>query len=155
MLLKKLPIAIGIALATTQVMADATNFDKFTPMTDDPFAGSLPESAPFQLSSSDFHQVNIVTRNNVYALPRDDSGNYDMHTVNENGDDAVVFLANERVIDIQYPVEQYPEKVKSFNFDKTSEVAGTLLGIKGQYLIFDTGVLNIRKFAGYKLTVSY
>jgi hypothetical protein len=72
----------------------------------------------------------------------------------QNGDDAVSFLANEQVIDIQYPVEQYPEKVKSFNLDKTPEVSGTLMGIKGQYLIFDTGVLNIRKFSGYKLDLN-
>ncbi|MGD8875061.1 MAG: phosphatase, partial [Gammaproteobacteria bacterium] len=91
MLLNKLAIAIGIALATTQVLADETNFDKFTPMTTDPVAGSLPESAPFQLSSPDFRQVNIVTRdiNNLYRF---DSGNYDMHTVNENGPDAGRYL---------------------------------------------------------------
>jgi len=73
--------------------------------------------------------------------------------VNANGDDAVTFLVNEQVIDIHYPVEQYPEKVKSFNFDNTPEVAGVVMGIKGQYLIFDTGVLNIRKFSGYKLSL--
>ena len=48
-----------------------------------------------------------------------------------------------------YPVLEYPTKVKSRNFEKTPEVEGTLLGIKGQYLIFDTGVLNVRKFGGY------
>ena len=32
-------------------------------------------------------------------------------------------------------------------------VAGTLLGVKGQYLIFDTGVINMRKYGGYCLTV--
>jgi hypothetical protein len=73
----------------------------------------------------------------------------------EEGEDAVSFLANEQLIEINYPVQQYPEKVKSFNFDKIDEVAGTLMGIKGQYLILDTGVLNIRKFSGYKLTLNY
>ena len=73
----------------------------------------------------------------------------------EEGVDAVSFLGNEQLIEITYPVEQYPEKVKSFNFDKLFEVAGTLMGIKGQYLIFDTGVLNIRKFSGYRLTLNY
>ena len=72
----------------------------------------------------------------------------------EHGDDAVTFLANESLIELHYPIEQYPEKVKSFNFDKTPEVEGILMGIKAQYLIFDTGVLNIRKFSGYKLTVN-
>jgi len=67
------------------------------------------------------------------------------------GDDAVHALANDQVIDIQYPVTTYPEKVKALNFDKTAEVSGRLMGIKGQYLIFDCGVLNIRKYSGYKI----
>jgi hypothetical protein len=48
-------------------------------------------------------------------------------------------------------VLEYPEKVKSFNFDKTPAVEGVLMGIKGQYLILDNGVLNIRKFTSYNL----
>jgi hypothetical protein len=38
------------------------------------------------------------------------------------------------------------------NFDTTPVVTGKLIGIKGQYLILDTGVLNIRKFGGYEIT---
>jgi len=53
-----------------------------------------------------------------------------------------------------YPVLTYPDKVRAHNLDKTPRVEGTLLGIKGQYLIFDNGVLNIRKFAGYRVRVS-
>jgi len=53
----------------------------------------------------------------------------------------------------RYPVLVYPEKVKSFNLDKTPTVGGILQGIKGQYLIFDTGVINVRKFTGYKVAV--
>lgn len=56
--------------------------------------------------------------------------------------------------EIEYPVLQYPEKVKSLTFDKQSEVSGTLLGIKGQYLILDTGVINMRRHAGYDISLS-
>ncbi len=63
-------------------------------------------------------------------------------------------LLDEAQIKIQFPVDTYPEKVKSFNFDKTPEIEGVLEGIKGQYLILDTGVLNIRKFAGYLVEFS-
>ena len=52
---------------------------------------------------------------------------------------------------IRYPVLEHPTKVKSLNLDKTPEIEGTLLGIKGQYLIFDTGVINMRKYAGYHI----
>ncbi len=67
-----------------------------------------------------------------------------------HGDNAVQFLASDQVIAIHYPVTSYPEKVKALNLDKTAEVSGKLLGIKGQYLIFDSGVLNVRKYSGYK-----
>lgn len=58
------------------------------------------------------------------------------------------------MVQLDYPVEQYPEKVKALNLEKTPEIEGTLVGIKGQYLIFDIGVLNIRKYTGYQLTLS-
>lgn len=69
----------------------------------------------------------------------------------EFGKDKIQLL-DEKQIQIDFPVERYPEKVKSLNFDKTPEIEGVLQGIKGQYLILDTGVLNIRKFAGYNIS---
>ena len=69
------------------------------------------------------------------------------------GEEAIEFLEDEEPITIEYPVLEYPSKVKSFNFDKTPEITDTLMGIKGQYLIFDTGVINIRKFSGYQVQV--
>ena len=54
-------------------------------------------------------------------------------------------------ITIDYPVAEFPSKVTSLNFDKQAEITGVLQGIKGQYLIMDTGVLNIRKFGGYHI----
>jgi len=56
---------------------------------------------------------------------------------------------------IDYPILAYPEKITSFNFDTDALVEGTLLGIKGQYLIFDTGVINLRRFGGYTLTLHH
>lgn len=54
---------------------------------------------------------------------------------------------------ISYPVNEYPAKVNSINLDKQPKIDSRLLGIKGQYLIFESGVINIRKYAGYKVTV--
>ena len=62
-------------------------------------------------------------------------------------------LLDEPVVKFKYPIEKYPEKVTSFNLDKTPEVTGRLIGIKGQYLILDTGVLNVRSHSGYEVTV--
>ena len=69
------------------------------------------------------------------------------------GIQAVQPLMDGKIVAIDYPVLQYPIKVKSLNFDKTPLIEGTLLGVKGQYLILDTGVLNIRKFAGYSIEI--
>ncbi|WP_438862556.1 DUF2797 domain-containing protein [Neptunicella sp.] len=57
-------------------------------------------------------------------------------------------------IEIHYPVDQYPDKVKSINLDKEGQFSGQLNGIKGQYWLLDGDrVINMRKYAGYDLTV--
>jgi hypothetical protein len=66
-------------------------------------------------------------------------------------DNSIAILPGEQEQQIIYPVTEYPVKVSSFNFDKTPEVSGVLKGIKGQYLIFDKGVMNMRKFSGYEV----
>lgn len=56
---------------------------------------------------------------------------------------------------ISYPVEMYPEKVKSQNLLKSPEIQGQLVGIKGQYLIFEDGsALNVRSSEGYKVEIT-
>lgn len=69
------------------------------------------------------------------------------------GNDKLIYLADAEPLEIQYPVLQYPAKVKSFNLDKEPNVSGVLQGIKGQYLLLDGGVINIRKFTGYEVEV--
>ena len=59
-------------------------------------------------------------------------------------------LNDSELVEIEYPVIQYPEKVKSLSFDKQAEISGTLIGMKGQYLYLNENqVLNIRKHTGY------
>ena len=72
----------------------------------------------------------------------------------EFGLQALQRLYNETTTEIHFPVTRFPEKVKSFNLDKAPMVAGELQGIKGQYLILDTGVINIRKYTGYNIEFS-
>lgn len=67
--------------------------------------------------------------------------------------DGLEFL-NEKVYEFNYPVTEYPQKIKSMSFDKMEVIEGVLKGIKGQYLILDTGVINIRKHAGYKVKLT-
>ncbi len=59
-----------------------------------------------------------------------------------------------KLVKLEYPVIQYPEKISSLNFDKDPLVSGVLTGIKGQYLMLDKNrVINMRKFGGYQVRV--
>lgn len=69
------------------------------------------------------------------------------------GQESIKHLTDALETNIHYPVLEYPTKIQALSFDKKSEITGKLLGIKGQYLIFDIGVLNIRKFTGYHLSL--
>ena len=70
------------------------------------------------------------------------------------GEECLEYLPEAAEHPIAYPVLEYPQKVSSFNLDKQAAIEGSLLGIKGQYLIFDTGVINLRKFSGYHCQLS-
>ena len=67
---------------------------------------------------------------------------------------AIQRLYHQQIVEINFPVLEFPEKVKSLNLDKQPVVEGVLQGIKGQYLILDTGVINIRKFTAYNVQFS-
>lgn len=70
------------------------------------------------------------------------------------GIQAIQPIENQGVMELCYPVQQYPTKIVSYNLDKEPVVYGRLDGIKGQYLILDTGVINIRKYTAYQVSVS-
>ncbi len=74
--------------------------------------------------------------------------------IEEHGVNSVEVITDDTVHEFNYPILEYPSKVVSKGLDKNPLVEGTLLGIKGQYLILDTGVINIRKHNGYKVQVT-
>ena len=114
--------------------------------------------------------AHIADKTNWRAMLKGDPGEADLEAVRqqllsdcsseldalqaEHGLTAIQVLDDESETRITYPVMEYPTKVTSFNLDKNPLVEGTLTGIKGQYLIFDTGVINMRKYGGYQLTVA-
>lgn len=69
------------------------------------------------------------------------------------GEDALR-VRNDAPRHFHYPVMAYPQKVKSFNLDRQPIIEGQLLGLKGQYLILDGGVINLRKYTGYQVAFS-
>lgn len=65
------------------------------------------------------------------------------------------FIEDNSETNLEFPVLQYPEKVKSLNLDKTPNYSGVLKGIKGQYLIFeDNTVFNVRGSEGYYVGIN-
>ncbi len=89
-------------------------------------------------------------RNQLYEQCQ--QGVSDLQT--EHGLQSIVPLFDSEKIKINYPVLKYPTKVVSHNLDKTPQIDGVLLGIKGQYLILDTGVINLRKYTAYQAEFS-
>ena len=70
----------------------------------------------------------------------------------EFGADAFTVLESADPVALRYPVTRYPGKIRSLTLDKLPVVDSELIGIKGQYLIFEAGVLNVRRHAGYHVT---
>lgn len=88
-------------------------------------------------------EVHQLTQNAVEkVITKFDSS--DVEQLNEN-----------QVTEIRYPVKEYPTKITSLSLDSHASIEGRLMGIKGQYLIFEHGVLNVRKYGGYEISLSY
>ncbi|RLD27822.1 MAG: DUF2797 domain-containing protein [Bacteroidetes bacterium] len=65
------------------------------------------------------------------------------------------FIENNSETHLEFPVLQYPVKPQSLNLSKTPNYTGKLVGIKGQYLIFeDQTVFNIRANEGIVVSIS-
>jgi len=76
-----------------------------------------------------------------------------IHSLLAESHDTLSLITDTKPVSISYPVIEYPQKITSLSLDKQSQIEGRLMGIKGQYLLLDTGVLNIRKFSGYEVSV--
>ncbi len=62
-------------------------------------------------------------------------------------------LKDSAPMDINFPVQRFPEKPKSVKLDKLPTIQKKLAGIKGQYLIFeDDSVFNVRAHSAYEIS---
>jgi hypothetical protein len=60
------------------------------------------------------------------------------------------------ILEIYYPMLHNLQKINSVSFDKQPVIEGELIGIKGQYLLFEGGmVTNIRSASGYLIELNY
>jgi hypothetical protein len=92
----------------------------------------------------------VAARDVLYDLCRQDL----LELENRFGLGALQRIESIEPLTIGYPVLEYPLKVVSYNVDKNPQIEGTLMGIKGQYLILDNGVINIRKYTAYHVDIS-
>jgi hypothetical protein len=58
------------------------------------------------------------------------------------------------VTTLAYPVLGYPRRLVQLTLDRVRVVSGRLMGIKGQYLLFEHGVLNVRRHRAYHVGIS-
>ena len=54
-----------------------------------------------------------------------------------------------------YPTKKTPTTTNTIKLDTNHAFTSTLEGIKGQYLLFEHGTINIRKYGGYLLTLQF
>ena len=63
-------------------------------------------------------------------------------------------LPDEPVTALVYPVSQHPAKPRSVDLGRDGSVTGRLVGVRGQYLLFEGGaVLNVRRHTGHHVTL--
>lgn len=67
----------------------------------------------------------------------------------------IEILTSEPVNTFKYPVLEYPQKINSLCLHKTPEITDKLMGVKGQYLLFESGVINLRKYTGYEISLEH
>lgn len=61
---------------------------------------------------------------------------------------------NNEIVELNYPVLNYPSKITALSFEKLNPIEMPLIGIRGQYFIFDNGyVFNVRKNSGYEVEI--
>jgi hypothetical protein len=61
----------------------------------------------------------------------------------------------EKLYALEYPVLEYPKKISSLNLSTTPTYSGKLMGVKGQYLIFQDGtVFNVRSYEGFVVQIN-
>jgi hypothetical protein len=71
------------------------------------------------------------------------------------GAQALQPLTDADAVTISYPLSAPPPLMRSLSLDRLGQLEAQLLGIKGQYLVLSCGVLNVRKHAGYRITLRW
>lgn len=105
------------------------------------FAKEVPEQTNWRkMLNLNTDLIDLVAiRDQLLASFRNDLNNFKCELINNN------------VIVINYPISTMVNKINLNNLNKSQIISGILLAIKGQYLIFEHGVINIRSLSGYEV----
>ncbi|MEQ8861064.1 MAG: DUF2797 domain-containing protein [Pseudomonadales bacterium] len=68
--------------------------------------------------------------------------------------DGVVWRDSGRVVSLDYPVLDYPRQLRRLRLDRHRRIAGTLVGVKGQYLLFEHGVFSVGGHRAFHVRVA-
>lgn len=98
------------------------------------------------------HWQQMLTQN---TLPTEDLQEEKKRAIHLLHDELKQYVCeDEGITYISYPLINIPNKVTSISFDKIQEFSKRLIGIKGQYLVFeDNTVLNMRNHSGYEIVM--
>ena len=97
---------------------------------------------------NDIEEIDLISARDALLK---EAGSSLFKVINQFKEGDICKLETTPVTQLNYPVLEYPSKIKALSFEKTPSITGSLLGIKGQYLILATGVINIRKYSGYSV----
>ena len=90
--LHRLITTLALAVSALGATAQTSNFSNFIGLPSSVAAGSLPESAPFQLANSAWTQLSIADRTTQLAAGQFNSGSWDMIDSNRTGAEADRYL---------------------------------------------------------------
>lgn len=156
-----IPHVVYLAVSSGAKVGITRAFQKFTRWADQGAAAAIDFAEVPSRRDAGFLEValakHIADKTNWRKLltgdaPQTDLLNLKHELTQKVPDEFKKFLsANEEIYRLCYPIEHYPVKINSYNFDKNPEISDILIGIKGQYLLFENGVINIRKYQGYEV----
>lgn len=92
-------------------------------------------------------QIDMLAEQRRLALP--------LLSILETHKDSHIEVLNTEPFYLEYPIQEYPRIIKGIDLIALGSWQAPLLGIKGQYLLFEHGVLNMRNLSGYGVEVAF
>lgn len=129
-----------VEVACKRYLADKTSWQKMLKTDPPPLDLYQERTRLLQNIAVDLDLIDSQLSQLQKNLPNPEKNDPGIHVLNDN-----------TMTQITYPILQYPQSISALHLERQPIIEGTLLGIKAQYLILDTGVISIRKFAGYEL----